>query len=1346
MFDKRLFSLADGVGRLIAAKVACQWLGLVANIAFVVAVVRMLQPLFAPVPSATAPCIAIILIAAVVRFVTIRAAARFGSEAAERVKLALREKLFNKMLALGPSYAQRVRTAGVVQSAGEGIEQIQSFFELFLPQLCYAVLAPITLFAVLAPIDLPTAATLLACAPLIVLIVGMVAMRAARVFKKYWGKYTDMGASFLDNLQGLETLKTFDADERAAHIMDEKAEQFRVMTMNVLQIQLRSLTAMDAVAYGGAAAGIGVAVWRFVSGSLSPSGVFALSGVLPLGLTPIAAVLLTILLAADFFIPLRQLGSYFHVAMNGMTSTKRIFALLDAPEPEHGSKELPEFGASGRGVGVEFRGVSYRYADVDVDAGGAAGAEPGAAGSAGAGVASPRRISSTSHSDVHSDMRNADVDSVDEGGGAGDARETRYALRNVAFRALPGEVTAIVGPSGSGKSTAVQLLAGTLAGYEGDVLLSEMPSGMQDEVLGAMLSSAAPDDSETLKSHQIRDLTAASLTREISIVSAHSHLFAGTLRDNLLMARADATDNELWQTLEAAHIDDFVRAQSRGLDMPITQDGANLSGGQKQRIAIARVLLRRSAVYIFDEATSSVDADSETLILQTIRALADAGATVLMVTHRMANAADADHVVVFDGGVVVEQGAHDDLMAADGTYAKLFRAQESVERVGLSGRVAPRVSRMTHASGAFAVSRMSGSAESNASGAKSDMPTTQVIARLLCEVGPLRKPMAFACACGILGHLAATFLPVFGVAALFAAAGAKVWNLSLPAAIAAMIICALIRGGMRYAEQYMNHNVAFRLLALFRSKTFAALRRLAPAKLSGKGKGDLIALVTTDVELLEIFFAHTISPVVIAIATTVLYTVALLTLSPAIAVTLVIAHLTVGIVLPKLFATAVGGLGGDIRRESAQLDDEMLDDMRGLDEIIRFDQGHARLAGIASRTRSLWSRRARLSAKNGDFAGFGAVLVVLFAAIAALLAMVTSGTTMPIASAAAATIQTVLSAPAARLTAAFVLLASSFGPTLALSALPANLTQTFAAARRLFALMDETPAVEERGDFLPRYHGMSMHDVTFGYGNSSEVPTSGSDADASESSAEPILNHVSLDVPQHGILGVQGPSGRGKSTLLKLLMRYWDPQSGLVALSEVPLPQIDAHHRRRVQTMMGQETYLFDGTIRENLLMACDMGGADTAGNADNAGDPDDSATSGRALLTPPAPPVSWNAADSVLSTRTPPSVGDDVLRAALAKASALELVDSLPQGLDTPVGELGGRLSEGERQRIGLARVFLRNASLVLFDEPTSRLDAYNESVILQSIDALAQQGSAVLLVSHRDSTMRIADRIVRM
>ena len=1281
MFDRRLFCLASGIGRLVAAKVACQWIGLAANIAFVAAVVRLLEPLFADAAPTIAPCLAIVAIAAVVRFASMRAASYFGTEAAERVKLALREKLFDKMLALGPSYSQRVRTADVVQSAGEGIEQIQSFFELFLPQLFYAVLAPITLFAVIAPIDLPTASTLLVCAPLIVVIVGLVAMRAARVFKQYWGKYTDMGAAFLDNLQGLETLKTFDADARAAHVMDEKAEQFRVMTMNVLQIQLRSLTAMDVVAYGGAAAGIGAAIWRFCAGSLTPA----------FGLAPIAAVLLTILLSADFFLPLRQLGSYFHVAMNGMTSTKRIFALLDAPEPEHGGVELAERGARGQSLDVRFDDVSYRYADTVSD--------------------------NTTSDGAHGDAR----DTAPAGG---------YALSHASLTARHGQVTAIVGLSGSGKSTAVQLLAGTLTGYEGDMTLTEPET-----------AHGAPG------TYQIRDLATASLTREISIVGAHSHLFAGTLRDNLLMARADATDGELWQALEAAHVDDFVRSQPQGLDMPIAQDAANLSGGQRQRIAIARVLLRQSAIYLFDEATSSVDADSETLILRTIRALADAGRTVIMVTHRMANAADADHVAVFAQGRVVEEGAHDVLMAKDGTYARLFRAQASVERVGRSGgpgrtsRVSADASHASdpldasNASETDAKATASASSPSPAPSTRSSettppMSTTRVIARLLHEVGPLRKHMAIACACGVAGHLAATFLPVFGVAALFAAAGHRVWNLNVPTAVAAMIVCALVRGGMRYAEQYMNHNVAFRLLALFRSKAFAALRRLAPAKLSGKGKGGLVALVTTDVELLEIFFAHTISPVVIAVVTTLVYTVALLTLSPAIAVELLAAHLVIGVGLPKLFATAVGGLGAGIRGESAQLDDEMLDSMRGLDEIIRFGQGPARLAGIVAHTRSLWARRARLSAKNGDFAGFGAVLVVLFTAIAALLVIATSGAAAPLAAAGMmAPAQWTMPVSAPGLAAAFVLLASSFGPTLALSALPANLTQTFASARRLFALMDEAPAVVEQGDFLPNYHGMSMHDVTFGYADTGNANASAASAGRVISSrsgtpdapAKPILDRFSLEVPQHGILGIQGPSGRGKSTLLKLLMRYWDPDQGLVTLSEVPLPQVDAHWRRRVQTMMGQETYLFDGTIRDNLLMACEGEERDAAGG-----------TSGSAKTLHPMPPA--------------PPASDDVLRAALAKASALDLVDSLPAGLDTQVGELGGRLSEGERQRIGLARIFLRNASLVLFDEPTSRLDAYNESVILQSIAALAERGSAVLLVSHRDSTMRIADHVVRM
>lgn len=1399
MFDKRLFSLAPGVGRLVAAKVLCQWVGLLANVVFVVTVVVMLSPALAVVESAFDPmfsmgdsgliprlfigfgyggfsaetyvgCVLAIVVCAVLRFLMMRAAAYFGAEAAERVKLALREQLFNKMLAIGPSYSQHISTADVVQSAGEGIEQIQSFFELFLPQLFYAILAPVTLFFIVAPINMPTAVTLLVCAPLIVLIVGMVAMRAARVFKKYWGKYTDMGSVFLDNVQGLETLKTFDADAHAAKKMGEQAEQFRVMTMNVLQIQLRSLTAMDVVAYGGAAAGVGVSIWQYASGAA----------------LPLAGVLLIVLLSADFFIPLRQLGSFFHVAMNGMTSTKRIFALLDTPIPAHGMQEMPEFGASDNGVDVCFDDVSFRYVDVNTDAAAA--------------------VSVAADTAVTADMETGKTGQIGGKSGVVGAGKTGMskdddgsvvALHGVSFTARRGQVTAIVGPSGSGKSTAVELLSGNLSGYEGCMWLQSGNTG-----------------NNSTQRYQINDLSIESLTREIAIVAAQSHLFAGTLRDNLLMAKPDATESELWQALEAAHISDFVRAQSQELDLAIEQGASNLSGGQKQRIAIARALLREPAVYIFDEATSSVDVESETLILQTIRALADRGKTVIMVTHRMANAADADHVVVFERGRVAEQGTHAELMRANGTYAKLFHAQQTVENIGLRNNATHSTS-ASHAlkasdsaesvtqgaemglqvsdsaetdnqltkntaqlsdspesvtQRAETTSRMSDSAETDAQGAKTGvrmsdsaesdaktMPTSRLIARLLKEVGPQRKYMIVACVCGTLGHLAATFLPVFGIAAAFAAVGSPVWNLSVPAALAAMAVCALIRGGMRYAEQFMNHNVAFRLLALFRAKAFAALRRLAPAKLAGKGKGDLIALVTTDVELLEIFFAHTVSPVVIAIVTTVVYALALLTLSPPLAATLIIAHLIIGVILPKLFASAVRGIGPELRKESSALDDEMLDDMRGIGEIIRFGQGDARLASIQRCTRSLWVKRVRLSVKNGDFAGFGAVLVMLFTAIAAFLAM-----TLCTAVSTAADMSEGLmwmgsvgsNAPA--LVAAFVLLASSFGPTLALSALPANLTQTFASARRLFALMDEAPAAVEQGIERPEYQGMTMRDVTFGYGSGARIsvertpngrsehatgmsPARPAEAQSSGEqgagiASQPVLDHVSLDVSRQGILGIQGPSGRGKSTMLKLLMRYWDPDSGTISLSDVPLPQVDAGWRRRVQTMMGQETYLFDGTIRENLAIACND--ADFSDSDSNSGSNFCSNSSSNAGGD------SADSSDSDLARDIP----DSVLREALAKASALELVDALPNGLDTRVGELGGRLSEGEKQRIGLARMFLRDADLVLFDEPTSRLDAYNESVILGSINDLAERGSAVVLVSHRDSTMRIADRILRM
>ena len=1181
MVDKRLFSLVPGVRGLVVGKIICLWIGLVADIALAGTVTVLVASLFpqTSVHSAlrsigiSGPAgfmlIAIATLAiAVVRFLAHHFAARLGTEAAERVKLGLRSELYRKMLRLGPSYAQR--TADVVQLTGEGVDQIQSFFELFLPQLGFAILAPLTLFAAIAPLSMPTAMVLLVWAPLIIVIVGAIAMTTAKTFKKYWGKYTDMGSVFLDNLQGLETLKTFDADARAAEQMDRNAEDFRVMTMRVLQIQLRSLTAMDVVAYGGAAAGIGTALWQYVhQGHTTFTSSAPFLHVFNGPTLGVAAVLFVILVSVDFFLPLRQLGSYFHVAMNGMTSTKRIFALLDEPDRTYGDRQLPR-GA----LDVTTRDLGFTYAE-----------------------------------------------------------SARPALHGVTLTMPARSLTAIVGESGSGKSTFAALIAGELEGYDGALCIGNV---------------------------ELRELSERALTGAVSIVGARSHLFAGTLRDNLLMARPGASESELRDALARAHVLDMVDAHPQGLDMRIEQDAANLSGGQRQRVAVARALLHDAPIMIFDEATSSVDAESERLIMRTVHELAERK-TVILVTHRLADAVDANAIAVFDHGACVETGAHAELMDQGGQYATMFRAQASVEQVGQRARNCG----IAYAPAPNAVEHNVKQPESVHT-QRAPMTTFQLVRRLLGQVGNLRPLMVLACCFGTLGHLAATFLPVFGVMALCAAAGRPVWGLSVGWAVAFMVVCALIRGAMRYCEQYMNHNLAFRLLALFRGQMFAALRRLAPAKLTGKGKGDLISMVTTDVELLEIFFAHTISPTVIALATTVVYALALLFLSPWFAVLLVAAHLLIGVAVPTWFARALHGVGAHIRKQSASLDDDVLDDMRGLEQIIRFGQGRARLARIDRQSRALWGQRVELSARNGVFGGFDHVIIVLVTVCAALLAVFASRGDM---------------AMVARNVTAMVLVVSSFGPTLALSALPASLTQTFASARRLFALVDEEPAVEELGTLEPEYHGMRMEQVTFAYG-----------------ARTPVLRDVTLDVPVSGILGLQGPSGRGKSTLLKLLMRYWDPQQGVVALSGDALPGVDAHTRRRLQTMMSQETYLFDGTIASNLRIANEQ-------------------------------------------------ASDDELREALRKASILPLIESLPQGMETPVGELGGRLSEGERQRIGLARMFLRHADLYLFDEPTSRLDALNEAFILQSINELvSERDAAVVLVSHRASTMKIADEVLHM
>ena len=665
MFDKRLFQLAPGLKKLIAGKVALMWVGLFANIGFMLSLVMLLNSLLAAVAPPLLQCggtsqgvacpvplsdqhgadvlpmagdvmiyALLALVCIVVRYTATTHATRLGTEAAERVKLALRSKLYRKMVALGPSYKTRIKTSDVVQSAGEGVEQIQSFFELFLPQLFYAILAPITLFVAIAPINVPAAAVMLVCAPLIIIVTGIVSMTAARAFKKYWGRYTDMGAAFLDNLQGLETLKNFDADERAAIEMDKKAEGFRVMTMRVLQIQLRSLTAMDIVAYGGAAAGIGVALWQyahigdaFANGASGWSpialashlpGVFAYAAyglhyLIPFGVgypLSLTGLLFIVLLSAEFFIPMRQLGSFFHVAMNGMTSTKRIFALLDTPEPERGTATLPanDSDSADDGLTVRFDHVGYSYDDAG-----------------------------------HGDSKSASA-KADKQGETSPNSAVAPALTNITFAAQPGQFTAIVGISGSGKSTAASLLAGTLAGYRGSL---------------------------TLNGVEVSDLSGETLAGAVTVIGASSHLFAGTLRENLLMAlpddeipdSPDSVDSRLWSALEQARIAAFVHAQPNGLDMPIESDAANLSGGQRQRIAIARALSVNPQLVLLDEPVSALDVSIQAGVINLLEDLQNKlGVAYLFVAHNLSVVRHiSSRVAVMYLGRIVESGDTEDV-------------------------------------------------------------------------------------------------------------------------------------------------------------------------------------------------------------------------------------------------------------------------------------------------------------------------------------------------------------------------------------------------------------------------------------------------------------------------------------------------------------------------------------------------------------------------------------------------------------------------------------------------------------------------------------------------------------
>ena len=574
MIDKKLIREVGSSLYHIKRNVGYQWLMLVLNILLITVLTWLLSALLSGAQLSSG-AIGIVIGTAVLVIVLrhyLGVLAAISSErASHAVKQQLREKIYRKLLSLGGSYHERVSTSEIVQVSVEGVDQLETYFSSYLPQFFYSMLAPVTLFVALVFVNWKAAVVLFVCVPLIPISIAAVQTFAKKLLSRYWGQYTSLGDHFLENLQGLTTLKIYQADERQQQIMNEEAEKFRRITMKVLTMQLNSITIMDLVAFGGAALGIGIAVWELHSGAIT-----------------LQAALMTILLAAEFFLPMRTLGSFFHIAMNGMAASDKIFRLIELPAEKSGEQALVPMPFP-----ITFANVSFSY----------------------------------------------------------DGERT--VVSNLNMRLPQGSFTAIVGPSGCGKSTSAALLMGELDGYDGAICFGEQEG---------------------------RTLREADRLRFITRVTHQSYLFSATVRENLRLAKKDVDDAAMWAVLEQVRLADFLRGE-QGLDTMLREQGSNFSGGQRQRLALARALLHDSPVYIFDEATSNIDVESETLIMEVIETLAKTK-TVLLITHRLANVVHADQIYVMEAGAIVERGSFAQLVNGDGGFAQLWNAQQALENYG----------------------------------------------------------------------------------------------------------------------------------------------------------------------------------------------------------------------------------------------------------------------------------------------------------------------------------------------------------------------------------------------------------------------------------------------------------------------------------------------------------------------------------------------------------------------------------------------------------------------------------------------------------------------------------------
>ena len=1079
-------------------------------------------------------------------------------ETAARVQAKLRRAIYDKIAALGPAYVGQQRSGDLALTLIDSVEQLETYFGKYIPQLLVSALTPFLIFGFVAWLDLPVALVMLGFALLALLAPAAWHRLDTRKARDRQRAYSAFAAELLDSIQGLATLKAFGQSRPRAELLAVKARELFRSTMWVLATNTLARGITDTSIALGAAAALALGAFRVEAGAME-----------------LTALLMILMTGIEMFRPMRDLRTVLHEGMVGLSAAQGVYRIFDAQPP------VPD--ATGPAPAalepsITFSDVAFAY--------------------------------------------------------PGSRRATHDGL---SFTVQPGERVGIVGPSGVGKSSIVRLLLRFFDPDRGDIRIGGV---------------------------DLRQIPFADIRSRIAVVHQDAYLFHGTIGENILLGRPDADRDAMIEAAKAANIHDFVMGLPQGYDTLIGEKGIKLSGGQRQRVAIARAILRDAPILILDEALSAIDAENEAVIQQALDRLMQ-GRTTLVLAHRLSSIIGCDRILVLDDGKVAEEGNHATLMEKGGVYAALMaeQAKDAERRQDaplLDG--AAKAETPAQAAADLPTGQVAGPTEGIV--AAEGLGWGRLVVILMRLIAPWRGKMILTFIFGL--TRVAAFIGVGVVSALIVLAlkNGQPFGHLLPW----LFLTAPLAGILHWAESWLAHDVAFRLLAEMRIALFNKLDRLAPAYLVRRRTGDLMGIATHDVEMVEYFFAHTITPAAVAVLVPALVLAVLAGQNPLLALVLLPFLLAVGL-SPWLMRGRVDRLGSRAREASGELAAHAVDTVQGLGEIVANRQetvrGDAldRLTAHHMRLRMPFFRE--LTAQHSlleVLTGLGGLAIVVTGAYLASTGAIDAGY-LPLLT---------------------LLALAAFLPVSEIAQVGRQLADTLGATRRIHAVEQEKPVVEDGpGVDAPRPHGaqgadLALEDVGFRYPGTSRVALTG----------------VSFHAKPGETVALVGPSGAGKTTLAQLLMRFWDPESGRITLDGQDLRGWKLDDLRTRIALVAQDTYLFNDTLEANIRLA-----------------------------------------------RPDASAAD--IEAAVRNASLSELVETLPDGLATKVGERGTSLSGGQRQRVAIARAFLKDAPVLVLDEATSHLDAVNEQAVRAALDRL-QQGRTTIVIAHRLSTVRGADRIV--